>query len=141
MTLFNRAVLHEIDIDEQELAGAGFNFNSQSGFSSAENSFASQMAGNSRKKTYGKTNRNQVANHGSQTTNIKTQDGKDLAAENRDLERAILELKSQQKRMPAWTDVKFFILLALIGLSWIIRLTIYFRSISANIFFRKVILR
>lgn len=45
------------------------------------------------------------------------------------------------KKVPIFFKLWFYILLSIFGLGWILRLVIFYRSVSANFFLKKVILR
>ena len=61
---------------------------------------------------------NEIQNHSSSNEDAATETGK-----------------------PFWLQPLYFYLLSLLGLGWILRLLIYYRSVSVNIFMRKVVLR
>ena len=43
--------------------------------------------------------------------------------------------------LPFWLNLWVYVGLSVLGLGWLLRLVIFFKSVSANLFLRKVVLK
>ena len=122
LTLFNSNVLKEEEHDEEDLR-IGQNLAGGSGFNHSGSSFHDSSAPNAATATGRNT---------SKQGKSKNNKGGNANASNEG---------APPRGKPWWLNLPLFYLMSFFGIGWILRLVIYYRSVSCNIFLRKVVLR